>query len=182
MMPDPRWVILDRDGVINEDSDAYIKSVAEWKPLPGSLEAIARLSRAGWRLAVVSNQSGIGRGLFTAATLDRINAHMLDAVAAAGGRIDGVYVCPHRPDQGCDCRKPEPGLLLRAAADLGFAIEGVPFIGDKQSDIDAARAAGARPMLVRSSHHAAAVSPADDGVECFADLAAAADALLAEAE
>lgn len=172
-----RLVLIDRDGVINRDSAEYIKSVEEWQPLPGSLEAIAALTRAGFRVAVVTNQSGIGRGLLTEETLAAIHATMRAAVEAAGGRIDGIFHCPHRPDEGCDCRKPRPGLLRQAAETLGLAVEGAPFIGDKASDVDAARAAGAKPILVGPSEHGAAMH----GVERYVDLAEAARRLIAEA-
>jgi D-glycero-D-manno-heptose 1,7-bisphosphate phosphatase len=169
-------VLLDRDGVINRDSVEYIKSAAEWAPLPGSLEAIARLSAAGFGIAVVTNQSGIGRGLFSEAALAEIHAVMRAAVEAAGGRIDAVYHCPHRPDFGCDCRKPGAALVRRAVAELGRDASRVTLIGDKLSDVGAAVAAGVRPMLVGSR-------VGDDearDVPRFADLAAAVDALLDE--
>ncbi len=169
-------VLLDRDGVINRDSPEYIKSVSEWQPLPGSLKAIARLSAAGFRVAVVTNQSGVGRGLFSEATLAGIHAAMRAAVAAAGGELAGIYYCPHLPDAGCVCRKPRPGLLLEAVAELGGNIAEVPYVGDKLSDVEAARAAGARPILVGSRVGAAAAP----GIERYADLAAAADVLIAE--
>lgn len=169
-----RLVIVDRDGVVNEDSPDYIKSPDEWRPLPGALEAIARLSRAGFDVVVVTNQSGIARGLFDAGTLDAIHAKMLDAVTVAGGRIAAVYHCPHAPADRCDCRKPRPGLLLRAAADLGVPLTGVPFIGDKRSDVEAAINAGAVPILVGTEARGTWAS----GIDRYADLAAAADALL----
>jgi D-glycero-D-manno-heptose 1,7-bisphosphate phosphatase len=169
-----RLVMVDRDGVINRDSDQYIKSVAEWQPLPGSLEALRDLTGAGFRVVVITNQSGIGRGLFSEETLDAIHAAMRAAVETAGGRIDGIYVCPHRPGAGCRCRKPAPGLLLDAAREFGISLDGVAFIGDKQSDVDAAIAVGARPMLV--GDRVAAGCPAD--VERYPDLAAAARALI----
>jgi D-glycero-D-manno-heptose 1,7-bisphosphate phosphatase len=172
-------VLLDRDGVINRDSDEYIKSPAEWQPLPGSLAALARLSAAGFRIGVVTNQSGIGRGLFTEATLAAIHAVMRDTVAAAGGRIDGIFYCPHRPDAGCPCRKPEPGLLLEAATAFGVNPAGVAFIGDKPSDARAAIAAGARPILVGA---AAAADSGLTAIERYPDLAAAAAVLIAEHE
>jgi D-glycero-D-manno-heptose 1,7-bisphosphate phosphatase len=170
-------VMLDRDGVINRDSDRYIKSVDEWEPLPGSLEAIARLASAGFAIAVITNQSGIGRGLFDEAALAEIHARMCDAVADAGGRIDTIQYCPHLPGAGCDCRKPQPGLLHAAAAELGLPLIGAAFIGDKMSDVDAARAVGARPVLVGKR-----VAETPPGVERYADLGQAADALITERE
>lgn len=172
----PPVVLLDRDGVINRDSDEYIKSVPEWMPLPGSLEAIASLTAAGFRVVVISNQSGIGRGLFSETTLGDIHAAMRAAVEAAGGKLTAIYYCPHRPEDGCDCRKPKPGLLRRAAAELDFALRGVPLIGDKSSDVAAAVAVGARPIVVGSR----AGERLPPGVERYADLAAAAAALIAE--
>lgn len=172
-------VVLDRDGVINEDSAEYIKSVAEWRPIPGSLEAIARLTANGTRVVVVTNQAGLARGLFDQAALDRIHEHMRRAVRDVGGEIAGIYYCPHHPDTGCDCRKPRPGLLRQAERDLGVALEGVPFVGDKPSDVQAARAVGARPILVRTGQASADTLAAND-VEVFDDLAAAVTALLEE--
>ncbi len=178
-----RLVILDRDGVINEDSDAYIKSPAEWVPVPGSLEAIARLTAAGWRVVVATNQSGIARGLFDLETLGRIHARMHRAVAEAGGRIEAIFFCPHGPDEGCRCRKPAPGLLEEIAARYRTTLEGVPVIGDSARDLEAARAAGARPVLVRTGkgrRTEAAGGPALEGVPVHDDLAAAVEALLRE--
>ncbi|WP_290637603.1 D-glycero-beta-D-manno-heptose 1,7-bisphosphate 7-phosphatase [Aquisalimonas sp.] len=142
--------MLDRDGVINVDSDAYIKSVDEWHPLPGSLDAIARLSRAGWVIAVCTNQSGVGRGLFTDDTVSAIHAELQRRLAALGGRVDGFFYCPHTPEADCSCRKPKPGLLTQAAAALSFPLQGTPFVGDSRRDTDAARAVGATPVLVRT--------------------------------
>lgn len=177
----PGVVIIDRDGVINEDSGEFIKSVAEWRPIAGSLEAIAAFSRAGWRVAVVTNQSGIGRGLFDEATLGAIHAHMRARVAAAGGELAGIYYCPHRPDAGCECRKPRPGLLRALEQELGVSVVGAPFIGDRLSDLEAARGVGARPILVRTGTGAATEALiAGTDVRVFDDLRAAAGALLAE--
>jgi D-glycero-D-manno-heptose 1,7-bisphosphate phosphatase len=174
-------VVLDRDGVINEDSGEFIKSVAEWRPIRGSLEAIAALSQAGLRVAVVTNQSGVGRGLFTERTLGAIHERMAAAVREAGGELAAVYYCPHRPDEGCDCRKPKTGLLRRLERDLGCAATGAAFIGDRLSDIEAAEAVGARAMLVRTGTGAATERLLGGrSVEVFDDLAAAARALLAE--
>jgi D-glycero-D-manno-heptose 1,7-bisphosphate phosphatase len=171
-----RLVLIDRDGVINRDSDQYIKSVAEWQPLPGSLEAIRDLTAAGFEVAVVTNQSGIGRGLFSEPTLHAIHAEMQRAIEAVGGRLAGVFYCPHRPDAGCDCRKPAPGLLLEAALAFGVSLDGVAFIGDKLSDVEAANAAGARPIVVGDRIPAGALV----NVERYPDLAFAAHALIAE--
>ncbi|HEY5654643.1 MAG TPA: HAD-IIIA family hydrolase, partial [Woeseiaceae bacterium] len=124
-----KLVILDRDGVINEDSNDYIKSAAEWVPLPGSIEAIARLSRAGFTVAVASNQSGIGRGLFSRSALYSMHRKMRRLVAAAGGVLGKIAYCPHAPNDNCDCRKPRPGLLLRIGAYYGCSLDGVPVIG-----------------------------------------------------
>ena len=176
-----RLVMIDRDGVINEDSDAFIKSVAEWRPIPGSLEAIAALHRARWRVAVVTNQSGIGRGLYDEATLREIHAHMRSRVRAAGGELAGVYHCPHLPEAGCDCRKPRPGLFRALERELGLSVAGAPYIGDRLSDVEAAEAVGARPMLVRTGAGALAESRLGGRrVPVFEDLAAAARSLLAE--
>ncbi len=174
-------VVLDRDGVINRDSHAYIKSPSEWHAIPGSLQAIAGLHRAGFRIVVVSNQSGVGRGLYSAQALKDINARMEHEVESAGGALAGVYCCPHRPDEGCDCRKPAPGLLRQIERDFGRSLHGAPLIGDKLSDIDAALAVGARPMLVRTGYgRQAAKTLGDRKAEIHADLASAVASLLAE--
>jgi D-glycero-D-manno-heptose 1,7-bisphosphate phosphatase len=177
-----KLVVLDRDGVINEDSDDFIRSVADWKPIPGSVEAIAALTRGGYRVAVVTNQSGIGRGLYTEHTLAAIHAHMSAAVRAAGGALAGIYHCPHHPDAGCDCRKPKTALLRQLARDMGCALAGVPFVGDRLSDIEAAAAVDAIPMLVRTGSGAATERALGGGraVEVFDDLAGAARAILAK--
>lgn len=177
-----RLVLLDRDGVINEDSDEFIKSVAEWRPIPGSLEGISALHRAGFQVAVVTNQSGIGRGLLTETTLLEIHRHMAAAVAAAGGALAGVYYCPHLPEALCECRKPRVGLLRRLEAELGCSVAGAPFVGDRLSDMDAAAAVGARPMLVRTGTGTQTEGAlAGRGVEVFDDLASAAQAILGAA-
>lgn len=174
-------VMIDRDGVINEDSGEFIKSVAEWRPIAGSLEAIAALTRAGWRVAVVTNQSGIGRGLYDEATLAAIHRHMRERVRAAGGELVGVYHCPHLPEDGCECRKPRPGMFRALERELGVSVVGAPYIGDRLSDVEAADNVGARPILVRTGTGAAteAVLGRSD-VPIFDDLAAAARSLLDE--
>jgi D-glycero-D-manno-heptose 1,7-bisphosphate phosphatase len=175
----PKLVILDRDGVINVDSDDYIKSVAEWEPIEASLSAIAALSRAGYTIAVATNQSGIGRGLFPQSAVESIHNELRKVVAEHGGRIDGIYYCPHVPDAGCDCRKPRTGLLEQAARELGFRPEETIFIGDTRSDLEAAWAFGARPILVQSGIHRVRLSRAErSGLEIHPDLSAAVSALL----
>lgn len=148
-------VILDRDGVINEDSDAFIKRLDEWIPLPGSIDAIARLSRGGYSVAVATNQSGLGRGLFGIAELEAMHRRLLQLVIAAGGMIDGIYYCPHRPDEGCTCRKPLPGMLDAIARDLGQPLAGAPVVGDSLRDLEAGLARGCTPYLVRTGKGAA---------------------------
>ena len=143
-----KLVILDRDGTINQDSDQYIKSPQEWKPIPGSLEAIARLTQGGWRCVVATNQSGIARGLFDMATLNAIHAEMHRAVNQAGGRIEAIFFCPHAADSNCECRKPKPGLLREIGQRLDVELAGVPMIGDSLRDLQAAATAGCKPWLV----------------------------------
>ncbi|MCH8959033.1 MAG: D-glycero-beta-D-manno-heptose 1,7-bisphosphate 7-phosphatase [Proteobacteria bacterium] len=177
-------VILDRDGVINFDSDAFIKSPDEWLPIPGSLEAIARLYQAGWRVVVASNQSGVGRGLMDEDALEAIHRRMEQAVTAAGGHFDGIYYCPHHPDEGCKCRKPLPGLLNAIASHFDISLEHVPVIGDSARDLEAADAAGAEPVLVLTGNgeKTRAGLPDDSVVPVYADLSAAVDGLLAATE
>jgi D-glycero-D-manno-heptose 1,7-bisphosphate phosphatase len=178
----PSIVVVDRDGVINEDSGAFIKSVAEWRPIAGSLEAIAALTRAGVRVAVVTNQSGSGRGLFDEAVLHAIHRHMEQAVRAAGGALAGIYYCPHLPDAGCDCRKPRPGMLRAIERELGVSLAAAPFVGDRVSDLDAALAVGAQPMLVRTGTGAATEAAARArGIAVFDDLRGAVANILGEA-
>jgi len=143
-----KLIILDRDGVINEDSDAYVKGPDEWRPVPGSLEAIARLTKAGYRIVVATNQSGVGRGLFDLATLAEIHAKMHRAVAAAGGRIDAVFFCPHAADANCNCRKPRPGMIEEILRRFRVEPQLVTTVGDSLRDLQAAACAGCRPVLV----------------------------------
>jgi D-glycero-D-manno-heptose 1,7-bisphosphate phosphatase len=175
-------VILDRDGVINQDSSEFVKSVDEWLPLAGSIEAIAELSAAGYTVAVASNQSGLARGLFDKESLLAMHQKLHDLVSAAGGHIDRVVVCPHGPDDDCDCRKPKPGLLLELGGHYGVSLEKVPVVGDSLRDLQAAAAVGARPILVRTGNGAriAEQLPPELGdVEVFDDLAAVAALLTA---
>ena len=143
-----KLVILDRDGVINQDSAQFIKSPDEWKPVPGSLDAIAKLNQSGYRVVVATNQSGVGRGLFDMNTLNAINRKMHDAVFQAGGRIDAVFFCPHAADSKCGCRKPKTGLFVDISQRFNMSLAGVPAIGDSLRDLQAASAVGAHPMLV----------------------------------
>ena len=179
-----RLIILDRDGVINHDSDTYIKSPEEWRPIPGSLEAIANLTRAGFTVTVATNQAGVARGLFDLATLDAIHRKMQTAVAQAGGKLAGIFYCPHGPDDGCDCRKPKPGLLKQIAQRFGVSLRGVPAIGDSLRDIEAAESVGARPLLVRTGKGEITLVSLGDPprVEVFKNLAAATDQLIREAQ
>ena len=143
-----KLVILDRDGVINFDSDAYIKRPEEWKAIPGSLEAIALLTQAGYHVAVATNQAGVGRGLFEMATLNAIHDKMHRALAHAGGRVDAVFYCPHTADACCECRKPKAGMLQEIGRRFGANLAGVPSVGDSLRDLQAAAAVGAQPILV----------------------------------
>ena len=178
----PRLVVLDRDGVINRDSKDFVKSVAEWQPLPGSLEAIGMLTRAGYTVCIASNQSGIGRGLFTRETLYGMHRKLRRLAAAHGGKVERIIFCPHRPEDGCACRKPEPGLLQELAAAFDVELDGVPVVGDSLRDIDAADAAGAMPVLVLTGNGPrtrAALQEQGRDVDTYDDLLAFAHRLVA---
>jgi len=178
-----RLVILDRDGVINVDSDAFIRCGAQWQAIDGSLEAIALLVRHGFTVAVASNQSGLARGHFDLAALTDIHDTMVAAVEAAGGRIDRIVFCPHGPGEGCDCRKPAPGLLLQLAAHYAVSLQDIPFIGDSLRDLAAARSVGARGILVRSGKGRVTEEALEGSVaevEVFDDLLEATQRLVAE--
>lgn len=179
-----KLVILDRDGTINEDSDDYVKTADEWTPLPGALEAIARLNHAGWHVVIASNQSGLGRGLFDVATLNAVHAKMHRMLAAVGGRVDTVFYCPHAPDEGCRCRKPEPGLFEQIGERYGVELKGVPTAGDSARDVLAGVAAGCEPHLVLTGKGAAYQGRSlpdtfPNETRVHADLAAFADFLIA---
>ncbi|MBN4075064.1 MAG: D-glycero-beta-D-manno-heptose-1,7-bisphosphate 7-phosphatase [SAR86 cluster bacterium] len=148
-------VILDRDGVINHDSDRYIKSVEEWEPIPGSIHAIARLSQAGYKVVVATNQSGLARGYFDEITLANIHSYMCSLVENASGNINAIFYCPHGPDEGCSCRKPLPGMLNQIEDELNLSVENAFFIGDTEKDIDVALAKHCLPVLVRTGKGAA---------------------------
>ena len=143
-------IILDRDGVINHDSDDFIKSPEEWEPIEGSLEAIARLNHAGYSVVVITNQSGIARGLLDVDTLTRIHSKMRRMLAQAGGKIESILFCPHGPEDDCPCRKPKEGAYTELASRLRLNLTDVPAVGDSLRDLEAAKAVGARPILVKT--------------------------------
>ena len=176
-----KLIVLDRDGVINYDSTEFIKSPEEWRPIPGSLEAIARLNHAGFRVVVATNQSGIGRGLFDMATLNEIHLKMHRALAMAGGRIDALFYCPHTADAQCECRKPKTAMLKDIGVRFGIDMTGVPCIGDSLRDLMAADAVGAQPMLVLTGKGEKTLREGNfpKNTIIFPDLAFAVSALLA---
>lgn len=175
-----KLIILDRDGVINQDSDDYIKSADEWIPIPGSLSAIARLNQAGYHVAVATNQSGLGRGLFTIDELNAIHNRMYQAIADEGGQIEALFFCPHGPDERCECRKPRPGLFYQICKRLFVSLENVPSIGDSLRDLQAAQLAGASPILVRTGKGVATEKhpDLDPTIPVFDNLSQAVDHLL----
>jgi D-glycero-D-manno-heptose 1,7-bisphosphate phosphatase len=180
-----KLVILDRDGTINEDRDDYVKSPEEWVPIPGALEAIARLNHAGWHTVVATNQSGLGRGTFDMATLNAMHTKMNQLLAKQGGRIDAVFFCPHAPDESCTCRKPLPGLFEQIGERFGMSLRDVPVVGDTVRDLQAGVLVGCRPHLVRTGKGArldeaqlAALCAQVPGTVVHADLAAFAEYLV----
>jgi D-glycero-D-manno-heptose 1,7-bisphosphate phosphatase len=144
------FIMLDRDGVVNYDSKNYIKSPDEWLPIPGSFEAIALLTKAGYKIGIASNQSGIARGYYSEEILAEIHKKMMQGVEEVGGRIDKIVYCPHMPDAGCDCRKPKPGMLYTLANFFDGTPQGHFFVGDRKTDVTAAKACGAIPLLIES--------------------------------
>ena len=177
-----KLIILDRDGVINEDSEEYIKHPDEWIPIPGSLQAIARLHQAGWTVAVASNQSGLGRGYFDVATLALIHQKLRRELAHVGGAVDAFFVCPHVPGDGCSCRKPLPGLFLDIAHRYDVSLAGVPAVGDSLRDLQASHAAGCTPWLVQTGNGPRTLAQGDlpRGTRLADSLGAMVDQLLAE--
>jgi D-glycero-D-manno-heptose 1,7-bisphosphate phosphatase len=183
----PKLVILGRDGILNLYRDDHVKAPEEWEPVPGALEAVARLNHAGWHTVLATNQSGIGRGLVDMASLNAVHRHMMQLLAEKGGRIDAVFFCPHAPEEECDCRKPLPGLMHQIAIRYGLEnlMSRVPMVCDTARDLQAAQAAGCEPHLVRTGR-AATLSPEQigiwvggiDDVQVHADLAAFAEFLL----
>ena len=175
-----KLAILDRDGVVNFDSAQFIKSPAEWRPIPGSLEAIARLNHAGYHVVLATNQSGIGRGLFEMSTLNEIHDKMHRALALVGGRIDAVFFCPHGNESSCACRKPRSGLFEEIGHRFNVDLAGVPSVGDSLRDLHASHSVGAQPILVltgkgRKTQAAGDLPP---GTRIFKDLSAAVDSLV----
>jgi len=174
-----KLVILDRDGTINEDSEQHVRSPEEFRPIKGSLEAIARLTQADYRIVVATNQSGLARGFLDTRTLFAIHDTLLRALAQVGGRIDAFFFCPHAADAGCQCRKPQPGMLLEAGRRFNVALDDVYMVGDALRDLQAAAAAGARPVLVLTGKGAktSAEGKLPPGTRVFPDLAAFAEHL-----
>jgi len=175
-----KLIILDRDGVINFDSEQFIKNPEEWKPIPGSLEAIARLNQADYRVVVATNQSGIGRGLFDMPTLNAIHDKMYKACALVGARIDAVFFCPHTADSHCHCRKPKAGMLEEIAERYNVSLAGVPTVGDSLRDLQSAATMGALPYLVLTGKgfRTQAAGGLPEGTQVFTDLAAVAAELV----
>jgi D-glycero-D-manno-heptose 1,7-bisphosphate phosphatase len=178
-----KLIILDRDGVINADSEAFVKTPDEWIALPGALHAIARLHQADWTVVVASNQSGLGRGLFDMATLNAIHAKMRREVTQAGGAIDAVFICPHLPEDNCTCRKPSPGMYQQIAERYDIDLAGVPAVGDSLRDLQACTALGCVPWLVKTGNGLTTLAKGGQppNTVVAADLAAVADALLGDA-
>jgi D-glycero-D-manno-heptose 1,7-bisphosphate phosphatase len=178
-----KLLVLDRDGVINQDSDAFVKSVAEWVPIPGSLEAIARLSQAGWKIAVATNQSGLARGLFDIEVLSDMHFVMQQRVMDLGGHIDLIVHCPHGPDDNCDCRKPKAGLFRSIAKHFNMPdLDGVPVVGDSLRDLQAGVSLGCTPYLVKTGKGLQTMEkPLPEGTQLFENLAAVANHLLQDA-
>ena len=186
MQPVVKLVILGRDGILNDFRDDHVKAPEEWSPIAGALEAVSRLNHAGWHVVVATNQSGIGRGMIDMASVNAVHAHMLKQLQLAGGRIDAVFFCPHTPEDGCDCRKPQPGLMREIGKRYGIDLKQVPMVGDTLRDLQAAQASGCEPHLVCSGRaaglDAAQIQALVDqvpGTRVHVDLAAFAEYLLA---
>jgi len=185
MQPVVKLVILGRDGILNEFRDDHVKSPLEWTPVPGALEAVARLNQSGWHVVVATNQSGIGRGMIDMASVNAVHAHMAQRLAAVGGRVDAVFFCPHTPEDHCDCRKPLPGLMVEIGRRYGIDLHLVPMLADTLRDLQAAHAAGCEPHLLRSGRAAsldaeqlALILAQVPGSQAHLDLSAFVDHLL----
>ena len=177
-----KLIILDRDGVINEDSDNYVRSVDEWIPIPGSIEAIAKLSKAGFKIAVATNQSGLARGFFTLDTLTAMHKKMTSLVVSLGGEIHSIKFCPHGPDDNCRCRKPLPGLIIQIEDELNLPSQDAWLIGDSLRDLQAAREAGCKPILVKTGkgERTLAQGKGLQDIPIYNNLAEFADSLLTD--
>jgi D-glycero-D-manno-heptose 1,7-bisphosphate phosphatase len=175
-----KLIILDRDGVINQDSDAFVKNPDEWIALPGSLQAIARLTQADWKVVVATNQSGLARGLFDMDTLTAIHTKMRRELAAVGGSIDAVFLCPHGPDDNCSCRKPRPGMFEQIGRRYDIDLAGVPAVGDSLRDLQASSSVGCSPWLVQTGNGKKTLAKGGlpDNTRVCEDLSAVADTLL----
>lgn len=171
-------IILDRDGVINEDSVEFIKSPAEWVAIPGSLEAIAKLNAANLKVVVATNQSGVARGYYSLATLEKIHQKMIAELAAVGGHFDGIFFCPHGPNDGCECRKPKPGLFLQIAEQFPTSFQNALAVGDSLRDIQAAQAVHCKAVLVKTGKGIIEQNKVSPDILVFANLAAVVDAIL----
>jgi len=179
-----KLIILDRDGVINQDSDEYIKSVDEWEPIPGSLQAMGRLFQAGYTLVIVTNQSGIARGLYDLETLHAMHSKMGRMLEQYGGHVDAIFFCPHGPKDNCDCRKPKDGMFQEIIKRYQCDLKNVPAIGDSLRDLQAAKSAGAEPILVKTGKGEITIANTEaselEGIAIYSDLAEATDAILME--
>lgn len=175
-----KLIILDRDGVINFDSDAYIKSPAEWRPIPGSLEAIARLNQYGYRVAIATNQAGVARRLFDMKTLNAIHHKLHASAQAVGARIDAIFFCPHAADENCDCRKPKPGMMQAIGRRFEIPLKGIPIVGDSLRDLQAGFMVGCLPHLVMTGKGSKTLEKGGlpPGTVVFENLAAVVDRLL----
>lgn len=173
-----KLIILDRDGVINYDSSEYIKTPEEWQPIPGSLDAISRLNKANYKVVVATNQSGIGRGLFSEETLQAIHSKMQAAVQKVGGHIDAIFYCPHHPQDQCSCRKPQPGLFYQIAKHYDCDLKGVLAIGDQERDVEAAVAVGCKPILIHTNNSKVDKTSKFQDIMTFPNLGLAVERLL----
>ena len=180
-----KLVILGRDGILNQYREGHVTAPEEWQPIPGALEAVARINHAGWHTVVATNQAGIGRGMIDMSAVNAVHAHMNQQLMVQGGRIDAVFFCPHTPEENCDCRKPRPGMMLEIGRRYGIALEHVPMVADTLRDLQAASAAGCQPHLVLSGRSSNLQGPALQqllaqvpGAHAHADLNAFADFLL----
>lgn len=179
-----KLIVLDRDGVINEDLEKPVATADEWVPIPGSLEAIARLHQNGWSVAVATNQSGLGRGIIDLSTLHQIHQRMHEMVNQSGGKIDVVAFCPHTDSDDCACRKPAPGMLYTISERLDVELSNVVIVGDSLRDMQAAMAAAATPVIVRTGKGQKTLDNHKglEHIPAYDDLASYVDALLAENE